>query len=60
LTENNENVAERASNYALMSALYERQIGDSTAQGHLNEAKKLDPNNVDYSVQEDTHVCRAR
>jgi cytochrome c-type biogenesis protein CcmH/NrfG len=55
------NVAERASNYALMSALYERQIGDiSTAQGHLNEAKKLDPNNVDYSVQEGTHVCRAR
>jgi len=53
LTENNENLAERASNYALMSALYERQMGDiSAAQDYLNEAKKLDPNNVDYSIQE--------
>lgn len=55
LTENNQNVAERASNYALMSALYERQMGDvNAAQEYLNEAKKLDPTNADYVIQEGT------
>jgi tetratricopeptide (TPR) repeat protein len=55
LTENNENVSERASNYALMSALYERQMGDlNSAQDYLNEAKKLEPNNVEYLIQEGT------
>jgi hypothetical protein len=54
------NVAERASNYALMSALYERQIGDiSTAQGHLNEAKKLDLITLTIAFKK-IHVCRAR
>jgi tetratricopeptide (TPR) repeat protein len=55
LTQNNQNVAERASNYALMSALYERQLGEyDMAQDYLNEAKNLDPYNVDYVIQEGT------
>jgi tetratricopeptide (TPR) repeat protein len=53
LTQNNQNITQRASNYALMAALYERQMGDITsAEGYLNEAKTLDPTNVDYIIQE--------
>lgn len=55
LTENNENVGARASNYALMAALYERQMNDiSTAQEYLNKAKQLDPNNANFLIQEGT------
>ncbi|MCH2195021.1 tetratricopeptide repeat protein [Kordia sp.] len=55
LTEKNQNTAERASNYALMAALYERQLNDiTTAQEYLNKAKAMDPNSVKYLVQEGT------
>lgn len=53
LTENNENTAQRASNYALMAALYDRQMGEmDSALVYLNKAKELDPGNVKYTLQE--------
>ncbi len=55
LTENNQNTGERAKNYALMSALYERQLNDiDSAQVYLNKAKTLDPTNVNFLIQEGT------
>ena len=55
LTENNKNVAQRASNYALMAALYERQLNQiDSAQLYLDKAKAIDPNNVNYLIQEGT------
>lgn len=55
LTEKNQNVTERASNYALMSALYERQMNDAVkAQEYLDKAKELDPTNADWIIQEGT------
>lgn len=53
LTEMNENTAQRASNYALMAALYDRQMGQmDSALVYLNKAKELDPGNVKYTLQE--------
>lgn len=53
LTENNQNTAQRASNYALMAALYDRQMGQmDSALVYLNKAKELDPGNVKYTLQE--------
>jgi len=53
LTEKNENTAQRASNYALMAALYDRQMGQmDSALVYLNKAKELDPGNVKYTLQE--------
>lgn len=53
LTETNENVKERASNYALMAAFYERKMNDQKqAQDYLDKAKELDPSNIDYLIQE--------
>ncbi|MDM9631004.1 tetratricopeptide repeat protein [Robiginitalea aurantiaca] len=53
LTEMNENTAQRASNYALMAALYDRQMGQmDSAMVYLNKAKELDPENVNYILQE--------
>ncbi len=53
LTENNENVTQRASNYALMAAFYERKMNDiNSAQKYLDKAKSLDANNIDYIIQE--------
>lgn len=53
LTENNENTTERASNYALMAAFYERKMDDiKSAQEYLDKAKSLDSNNIDYLIQE--------
>lgn len=53
LTENNENVKERASNYALMAAFYERKMNDIvTAQEYLNKAKELDATNIHFLIQE--------
>ena len=53
LTEKNENVSQRASNYALMAALYDRQMGQmDSALVYLNKAKELDPGNVKYTLQE--------
>jgi tetratricopeptide (TPR) repeat protein len=53
LTENNQNTAQRASNYALMAALYDRQMGQpDSAMVYLNKAKELDPGNVNYILQE--------
>jgi tetratricopeptide (TPR) repeat protein len=53
LTENNQNTAERASNYALMAALYDRQLKEpDSALAYLNKAKELDPDNVNYMLQE--------
>jgi tetratricopeptide (TPR) repeat protein len=55
LTEKNENTKERASNYALIAALYERQLNEiDSAQYYLDKAKVMDPNNVDYLIQEGT------
>ena len=55
LTENNQNISERASNYALIAALYERQLNDiGTAQEYLNKAKQLDPKNINVLIQEGT------
>lgn len=53
LTENNENTAQRASNYALMAALYDRQMGQmDSALVYLGKAKELDPGNVKYTLEE--------
>lgn len=53
LTEMNQNTAQRASNYALMAALYDRQMGQTdSAMVYLNKAKELDPGNVNYILQE--------
>lgn len=53
LTENNQNTAQRASNYALMAALYDRQMGQmDSALVYLDKAKELDPGNVKYTLQE--------
>lgn len=53
LTENNQNTAQRASNYALMAALYDRQMGQmDSALVYLNKAKELDSGNVKYILQE--------
>ncbi len=55
LTENNENTKERASNYALIAALYERQLNEiDSAQYYLDKAKTMDPKNVNYLIQEGT------
>jgi len=55
LTENNQNIKEKASNYALMAALYERQLNEiDSAQVYLNKAKEIDPNNVGFLIQEGT------
>ena len=60
LTEKNENVAQRASNYALMAALYDRQMDQvDSALVYLNKAKELDPGNVKYTLQEgDMYLTR--
>ncbi len=53
LTEGNQNSAQRASNYALMAAMYDRQMGQmDSALVYLNKAKELDPGNVKYTLQE--------
>lgn len=53
LTEMNEDTKARASNFALMSAMYERQLGQrDSAMVYLNKAKDLDPTNVNYMLQE--------
>jgi tetratricopeptide (TPR) repeat protein len=55
LTENNQNIKEKATNYALMAALYERQLKEiDSAQIYLNKAKEIDPSNVDFLIQEGT------
>jgi tetratricopeptide (TPR) repeat protein len=55
LTENNENTKERASNFALIAALYERQLSEvDSAQLYLDKAKSMDPTNVNYLIQEGT------
>lgn len=53
LTEKNENIAARASNYSIMAALYDRQLQQTdSAQYYLEKAKALDPGNIDYVIQE--------
>lgn len=53
LTENNQNTAQKASNYALMAAMYDRQMGQTdSALVYLDKAKELDPGNVKYLLQE--------
>ncbi|MCO5726054.1 tetratricopeptide repeat protein [Robiginitalea marina] len=60
LTENNQNTAQRASNYALMAALYDRQMGQmDSALVYLDKARELDPGNVKYTLQEgDMYLTR--
>ncbi|MUP45618.1 tetratricopeptide repeat protein [Gramella sp. BOM4] len=53
LTEMNQNTPQRASNYALMGALYSRQLNQpDSAFYYLNKAKELDPGNPDFMIQE--------
>ena len=53
LTEMNQNTAQRASNYALMAALYDRQMDQmDSALVYLAKARELDPGNVKYLLQE--------
>lgn len=53
LTENNQNTKERASNYALMGALYSRQLNaPDSAFFYLDKAKALDPGNPNIMIQE--------
>ncbi len=53
LSEMNQNTAQRASNYALMAALYDRQMGQmDSALVYLGKARELDPGNVKYLLQE--------
>ena len=53
LTEKNQNTKERASNYALMGALYSRQMNQpDSAFFYLDKAKELDPGNPNILIQE--------
>ncbi|NMM47541.1 tetratricopeptide repeat protein [Marinigracilibium pacificum] len=52
LTENNQNTSERAANYALMAAIYDRQLGDrDSALIFLDQAMALDPDNTEFWIQ---------
>jgi tetratricopeptide (TPR) repeat protein len=52
LTEMNQNTAERAQNYALMAALYDRQLHDTdSAMLYLDQAITLNPDNPSFYVQ---------
>lgn len=53
LTEMNQDTVARASNYALMAAMYERQLQEiDSAQIYLDKAKTMDPGNANYYIQE--------
>lgn len=52
LTEKNENIEQRASNYALMADLYNRQAETDSAIAYLDKAKSLDPENISFLLQE--------
>jgi tetratricopeptide (TPR) repeat protein len=58
LTEKNVNVKERASNYALMAALYDRQLGETdSAHYYIDQAITLDPTNYRYILEKgDMHA----
>lgn len=60
LTEKNQDTLRRASNYALMAALYDRQMGQiDSALVYLEKAKNLDPGNLNYILQEgDMYLVR--
>ena len=52
LTEMNQNTSERAQNYALMAALYDRQLHESdSAMMYMDQAITLNPENPDFYVQ---------
>ncbi len=52
LTEKNQNIKERASNYALMAAYYDRQFNDrDTALLYLDKAMEMDPSNSSFWIQ---------
>jgi tetratricopeptide (TPR) repeat protein len=52
LTEMNQNTKERASNYALMAALYDRQLDDrDSAFYYLDKAIGMDASNADFLIQ---------
>jgi len=52
LTEKNQNTQERASNYALMAALYDRQFNSrDTALLYLDKAMEMDPTNTHFWIQ---------
>lgn len=52
LTEKNQDTKSRASNYALMSLLHWRQLGNKdSANFFLEKATTLDPSNPDYVIQ---------
>ncbi|GAA4835818.1 hypothetical protein [Algivirga pacifica] len=52
LTEENQNTTEKASNYALMAALYDRQLGErDSAFMYLEKAMELDANNPNFYIQ---------
>src|SRR5215204_236667 len=52
LTEKNQNTKARASNFALMSALQSRQLGQNdSAHYYIDKALSLEPTNTDFVIQ---------
>ncbi len=60
LTEMNQNTAQRASNYALMAAMYDRQLGDSqAATEYIDKAIAMDPTNSNFIIEKGDMYVRA-
>jgi len=60
LTEKNENVKQRASNYALMAALHDRQLGNADSAFYfLDKAMALDSANPDFFIQKGDMLVNA-
>lgn len=61
LTTQNVNVKERASNLALMSALYDRQLGETdSAHYYIDKAIELDPTNYRYVLEKGDMYARKK
>lgn len=61
LTEKNVNTKERASNYALMAAVHDRQLGNSDSAFYfLDKAISLDSSNADFYIQKGDMLVEAK
>ena len=61
LTDMNQNTAERASNYALMAALYDRQLGNSdSAMHYMDKAIAMDPTNTNFVIEKGDMFVRSQ
>lgn len=61
LTTKNVNVKERASNFALMGALYDRQLGETdSAHYFIDKAIELDPTNYRYVLEKGDMYARKK